>query len=251
MGKGKLAKFAYIDTLPFVLQYPWSRLQEEGFPYQGKWGTDFFHNEHPITVELGCGGGEYTVALAQEFPNGNYIGVDRKGARIWAGAKQVVEGALQNVAFLRTDIAMIDSFFAAKEVSTLWITFPDPMMKRTRGRLISSYYLERYRHILSPEGKIFLKTDSNFLYEYTLLLLEANHIAPEAATNDLYHPTEPLREKVPYASTRYEAQWLARGKKIKYIAFSLQDAPEQFIEPDHEPPHDDYKSITRFMHPGT
>ena len=92
MGKGKLAKFAYIDTLPFVLQYPWSRLQEEGFPYQGKWETDFFHNEHPITVELGCGGGEYTVALAQEFPNGNYIGVDRKGARIWAGAKQVVEG---------------------------------------------------------------------------------------------------------------------------------------------------------------
>lgn len=249
MGKGKLAKFAYIDTLPFVLQYPRQRLLEEGFPYAGKWRSHFFDNSYPITLELGCGGGEYTVSLAKEFPQGNYIGVDRKGARIWSGAKRVEEDALANVAFLRTDISFIADFFAPGEVSAIWITFPDPMMKKAKSRLVGSLFLEKYRKILAPDGVIFLKTDSSFLYEYTVLLLETNQIKPIAATNDLYAPEEPLRNQVPYAATRYESQWLARGKTIKYIAFSLKDAPDTLIEPEHEPPHDEYKSITRFMHP--
>ena len=126
MGKNKLKKFADMQAYRCVLQYPWARLQAEGFPYKGRWGAEFFGNSNPITLELGCGKGEYTVELARRHPERNFIGIDIKGARMWTGAKLAETEGLSNVAFLRTDIELIESFFASGEVEEIWITFPDP-----------------------------------------------------------------------------------------------------------------------------
>lgn len=130
MGKNKLKKFADMETIDFVFQYPFARLQKETFPLKGRWGADFFGNDKPIVLELGCGKGEYTVGLARRFPDKNFIGVDIKGARMWTGASEARDTGMKNVAFVRTSIELIDSFFAPGEVSEIWITFPDPQMKK-------------------------------------------------------------------------------------------------------------------------
>lgn len=244
MPKQKLRKFAELKEMDFVFQYPYAVLEREPFPYKGAWGEQVFETNQPITIELGCGGGEYTVALAETTPSGNFIGIDRKGARMWLGGKRTIEKGLKNVAFLRTDIDLINRFFAPEEVSNIWITFPDPMMQRTRRRLISSVYLEKYRQLLAPESVISLKTDSPFLYHYTLDLLGVNGIEPIAAREDLYASCEEaLRATLPNVRTRYEEQWISRGMSIKFVAFTLPAGKSPFVEPPQEPPRDNYRSL--------
>ncbi len=157
MGKNKLRKFAEVEAMPHVMQFPFGRLATEGFPLKGRWREDFFHNENPIVLELGCGRGEYTVGLARRFPDRNFIGVDIKGARIWAGAKESMQSGMTNVAFLRTNIEILPQFFSSGEVSEIWITFPDPQMKKVRKRLTSATFLDIYRRILCDDGIINLE----------------------------------------------------------------------------------------------
>lgn len=243
MGKNKLRKFADMKTIDFVFEYPFARLQAEGFPLSGRWGEDVFGNDHPITLELGCGKGEYTVGLARRYPERNFIGVDIKGARMWTGASEARAEGLKNVAFLRTSIELIDRFFAPAEVDEIWITFPDPQMKKVRKRLTSTRFLEIYSHILRPGGMIRLKSDSPFLYAYTTAMLAHNNVTIEECTRDLYSDNRyvgPLTE----IRTHYERQWLARGLSIKYVAFQLP-SETQLTEPDIDIPHDTYRSYSR------
>ena len=167
MGKNKLAKFDDMAEYPHVFQYPFSVLEAEGFDLKGHWHERFFKNNNPIVLELGCGKGEYTVGLGKQFPDKNFIAVDIKGARMWSGAKESHEAGMTNVAFLRTHIELINRFFAAGEVSEIWITFPDPQMKKVSKRLTSTRFMKLYREILAGDGIIHLKTDSNFMFTYT------------------------------------------------------------------------------------
>ena len=167
MSKGKLQKFAEMETFKNVFQYPFSVISEVPFDMKGHWREEYFHNSNPIILELGCGKGEYTVGLARIYPNINFIGVDIKGARIYTGAKQALEENLTNVAFLRTSIEIIDRFFGPDEVEEIWLTFSDPQMKNVHKRLTSTFFMNRYRHFLVDNGLVHLKTDSNFLFTYT------------------------------------------------------------------------------------
>ena len=246
MGKNKLKKFSDMKTMDFVFQYPFAVLEERGFPLAGKWGEEFFGNDNPIVLELGCGKGEYTVGLARRFPDRNFIGIDIKGARMWTGATQAREEGLKNVAFLRTSIELLPRFFGSGEVSEIWITFPDPQMKKVRKRLTSTRFLDLYREVLKPGGVINLKTDSPFLFTYTSLLTEAN---PEALpvimkTDDLYAPGGAAPGDILDIKTHYEKQWLERGLTIKYISFKLNpDIKLEEVEADIE--FDTYRSYSR------
>ena len=186
MSKGKLAKFADLDTYENVFQYPYSIMEEVTFDMRGHWHEQYFNNQNPIVLELGCGKGEYTVELARRYPDKNFIGVDIKGARLWTGATLALREGLKNVAFLRTNIEIIDRFFAQDEVEEIWLTFSDPQMKNPRKRLTSTFFLNRYRHFLIDNGVIHLKTDSNFLFTYTSLLVEKNQLPVQLCTEDLY-----------------------------------------------------------------
>ena len=186
MGKGKLAKFADMETYENVFQYPYSVVEHVPFEMQGHWHEQYFHNDNPIVLELGCGKGEYTVELAKLYPNRNLIGVDIKGARMWTGATQALREGLKNVAFLRTNIEIIERFFAEDEVQEIWLTFSDPQMKNPRKRLTSTYFMNRYRHFLIDGGIIHLKTDSNFLFTYTTYMVEHNALPVLFRTEDLY-----------------------------------------------------------------
>lgn len=243
MGKNKLRKFSEMEQLPFVLQYPWSTLQAQGFPYKGRWHQDFFHNQNPIVLELGCGKGEYTVGLAQSHPDKNYIGIDIKGARIHAGATRVHAHGMTNVAFLRTDIELLTHFFAPGEVSEIWITFPDPQMKKARKRLTSTRFLDLYRSISTPGAMLRLKTDSPFLYTYTRLMAQENDLPLVEDTTDLYttHVGNPMLA----IRTHYEQQWLDRGLTIKYLALAIPSSNTPLKEPDVEIEHDTYRSYSR------
>lgn len=246
MGKGKLAKFAEMETFNNVFQYPYSVIDNVPFEMKGKWREEFFKNDNPIVLELGCGKGEYSVGMARMFPNINFIGVDIKGARMWTGAKAAIEEGLPNVAFLRTNIEIIDRFFADGEVQEIWLTFSDPQMKNERKRLTSTYFMERYRRFLVDGGLIHLKTDSNFLFTYTKEMVKENKLEVEMCTDDLYHATD-LDEgtkSILGIRTYYESMWLERGLNIKYIKFKL---PKEgtLTEPDVEIEYDDYRSYHR------
>jgi tRNA (guanine-N7-)-methyltransferase len=246
MGKGKLAKFADMETYENVFQYPYSVVEHVPFEMQGHWHEEYFHNNNPIVLELGCGKGEYTVGLAKLYPNMNFIGVDIKGARMWTGATQALEEGLKNVAFLRTNIEIIDRFFSAGEVKEIWLTFSDPQMKNPRKRLSSTWFLERYRKFLSDGGFIHLKTDSNFLFTYTTYLVEKNKLPLVVKTTDLYQESEnnsSLKEAAAI-QTYYESMWIERGLNIKYMKFSLPHSGE-LLEPDVEIELDDYRSYHR------
>ena len=241
MSKGKLAKFADMETYACVFQYPYSVVSDVPFDMRGHWREQYFHNQNPIVLELGCGKGEYTVGLAKRHPNINFIGVDIKGARMWTGATQATQEGLKNVAFLRTNIEIIDRFFAEDEVQEIWLTFSDPQMKNPRKRLTSTFFMNRYRHFLTDGGIIHLKTDSNFLFTYTRYI-EKNHLPIKAATEDLYGSGE-LKEAASI-QTYYEQMWLSRGLNIRYMKFLLPREGE-LQEPDVEIELDDYRSYHR------
>ena len=250
MGKGKLAKFADMASYENVFQYPYSVVEHVPFEMQGHWREQYFHNNHPIVLELGCGKGEYTVELAKLYPEMNFIGVDIKGARMWTGATQALNEGLKNVAFLRTNIEIIERFFSENEVQEIWLTFSDPQMKNPRKRLTSTYFMERYRKFLIDGGIIHLKTDSHFLFTYTTYMVEKNGLSLLFKTEDLYHLGDPreipsnLDPKVLSIQTYYESMWIARGLNIKYMKWQL---PREGIlsEPDIEIELDDYRSYHR------
>ena len=246
MSKGKLAKFADMATYANVFQYPYSVVSDEPFPMRGRWCADYFGNANPIVLELGCGKGEYTVGLARRYPQMNFVGVDIKGARMWTGATEALRDGLRNVAFLRTNIEIIDRFFGPDEVQEVWLTFSDPQMKNPRKRLTSSYFLERYRRFLVDGGVVHLKTDSQFLFTYTGYVVERNALPVVLRTDDLYHTEglDAVTRDILGIRTYYEQMWIDRGLNIKYLKFRLpHGAPLE--EPDVEIPLDDYRSYHR------
>ena len=251
MSKGKLQKFAEMETFKNVFQYPYSVISEVPFTMKGHWRKQYFHNDNPIVLELGCGKGEYTVGLARMYPNINFIGVDIKGARIYTGAKQALEENLPNVAFLRTSIEIIDRFFGQDEVQEIWLTFSDPQMKNVHKRLTSTFFMNRYRHFLINNGLIHLKTDSNFLFTYTTYMVEKNNLPVLLRTEDLYHTDglDDLTREILGIHTYYENQWIERGLSIKYMKFELPHAGE-LVEPDIEIELDDYRSYKRTKRSG-
>ncbi|AZA87956.1 tRNA (guanosine(46)-N7)-methyltransferase TrmB [Chryseobacterium shandongense] len=224
MGKNKLARFAENKILPNVVQ-PTRDEALSGFHLKGKWRTEFFKNDNPIVLELGCGKGEYTVGLAKAFPEKNFIGIDVKGARFWFGAKEAHESGMQNVAFLRTQIELVDYFFAENEVDEIWITFPDPQIKykRTKHRLTHPDFLNRYKNFLKPGGIIHLKTDSEFLHGYTLGFLQGAGYEIITAHHDIYGALEydPGTPHLRDIRTYYEELFSSKGKTITYIKFRI------------------------------
>ena len=270
MGHGKLKKFAENETFRCLLQpdasailnkEPGSKeLRLNDHAIKGRWGQEMFGNDHPIVLELGCGKGDYTIALARRHPEINYIGVDIKGARLWKGAKTATEEQMPNVAFLRTRIEFIDAFFGPGEVSEIWLTFSDPQLRGSENaRLSSPLFLERYRHFLVPGGIIHLKTDSRYLYEYTKAVVEVNALQVLAFGTDIYadgiHTPQPsLRDpshpggwappsytaegghglgrvysvgaEVTQVQTFYESMFLEMGLPITYLAFCIDHEGE-------------------------
>lgn len=241
MGKNKLAKFAEMETFDHVIQVPFSQLSNNEFNLKGNWNKEFFKNNHPIVLELGCGKGEYTVGLARLFPEMNFIGIDIKGSRMWKGAKEIHFHGLKNAGLLRTNIELLSLFFAENEVAEIWITFPDPQMKRARKRLTSTRFMELYCKFLKPGGLVHLKTDSGFLFQYTSAMIKENRFEVIHETDNLYDSG--IANEILGIKTFYEQQWLGRGMKIKYLKF----IPHQngLIEPDIEIEHDDYRSFGR------
>ncbi len=254
MGKNKLKKFAEMETFHNVFQCG-ARETLEGNPVvamRGKWHEEYFHNDNPIVLELGCGRGEYTVGLAARYPDKNYIGIDIKGARMWAGAKQAELAGMKNVAFLRTNIEMLTHFFAPNEVAEIWITFPDPQMKKATKRLTSTYFMQRYVELLQENGLIHLKTDSPFLYTYTQAMVKENKYPLLVDTADLYGDSQESGvgnresgvEEAKALQTHYEHQWLDRGLTIKYLRWQLPASPS-LVEPEIEIEKDSYRSYGR------
>ncbi len=251
MSKGKLQKFAEMETFKNVFQYPYSVIADIPFEMKGHWHEQYFHNRNPIVLELGCGKGEYTVGLAKLFPDVNFIGVDIKGARMHKGAKEALEQGLGNVAFLRTNIEIIDRFFEEDEVGEIWLTFSDPQMKNPRKRLTSTHFMNRYRRFLVDGGIIHLKTDSNFLFTYTSYMVEHNSLPMLFRTDDLYHTEgfDGQTQAILSIQTYYEAQWIERGLNIKYMKFNLP-RNGTLAEPNVEIELDDYRSFRRTKRSG-
>lgn len=247
MSKNKLKKFAEIQAMDNVIEFPLDRiLAGESHIFKGKWSYRFFGNSNPIILELGCGRGEYTVGMARQYADKNFIGIDIKGARIWSGAKEANEEKLSNVAFVRTDIQNIGAFFDRGEVSEIWITFPDPQMKKVRKRLTSPKFLDYYRQVLIDKGIVHLKTDSQFLFSYTMRLVETNKLPVFKAIADI-HATESTASTEPLTSIRtyYENQWLQRCINIKYLQFCLPHSATIADIDEEDIPFDEYRSYGR------
>ena len=229
MGKDKLRKFAENLTFENLVQPGFDEIFRRDHPLKGRWREDFFRNGSPLVLELGCGRGEYTVGLGAANPGCNFLGIDIKGARMWRGAKTATEMGLRNVGFLRTRIEFIGSFFAPGEVSEIWITFPDPQLKkgREKKRLTSPVFLSYYAQFLAPDAKINLKTDSRELYEYTRRVIEINGLPCDAACADIYNDRElqtaNKNNDLTSIKTAYERRFLEEGKPITYLRFGLGD----------------------------
>lgn len=221
-SKNKLKRFKENETFTNVLQPKRDELLSEQFPFKGKWNELYFKNNNPIVLELGCGKGEYSVGLAKRYPNKNFIGVDIKGARFWRGAKTAIEENIDNVAFLRTQIELIEHCFAQGEVSEIWITFPDPQIKykRTKHRLTNTEFLNRYKNILATDGYIHLKTDSEFMHGYTLGLLHGLGYNVLYANHNIYN-SDGVPSEVTEIQTFYEKFYLEQNKPITYIKFQI------------------------------
>jgi tRNA (guanine-N7-)-methyltransferase len=224
MGKNKIARFQENKILPNVFQ-PTREEALQQYELKGKWREKVFKNNNPIVLELGCGKGEYTIGLAKAFPDKNFIGIDIKGARFWFGAKEAHTNHINNACFLRTQIELVDCFFAENEVDEIWITFPDPQIKyrRTKHRLTHPDFLNRYKKFLKPGGIVHLKTDSEFLHGYTLGLLQGLGHEIITSHHDIYgapefEPKTPLLREI---QTYYEGLFSAKGKTITYIQFKI------------------------------
>lgn len=217
---GKLQKFAEVESFSNCFYLPFEE-KEKGLALKGKWRTNFFRNENPLIVELGCGRGEYTIGLAQNNTHKNFVGVDIKGARIWTGAKYATAHRMSNVAFVRTRIDFIDCCFGEHEVDEIWITFPDPQPQkgRERKRLTNHIFLRRYMKFLKPGGIIHLKTDNTGLYEYTLESFRSFGLEELFSTDDLYNNVPEGREELTSIKTYYEKLFTAKGERIKYCLF--------------------------------
>ena len=222
-SKNKLKRFNENETFANVVQPKRDELVNGEFNLKGQWNSSFFKNNNPLILELGCGKGEYTIGLAKKYPNKNFIGIDIKGARFWRGAKTAVEEGIENAAFLRTQIELIEYAFAEKEVNEIWITFPDPQIKykRTKHRMTNSEFLERYKKILKPDGVVNLKTDSEFMHGYTLGLLHGAGHEVLYANHNVYKQ-EGSPEEVTAIQTFYESQYLEKNKAITYIRFKIK-----------------------------
>ncbi len=233
MGKNKLKKFEENKTFAHLFQPTIEHVIKNDFPLKRKWKTSFFKNDNSLVLELGCGKGEYTVEMARSYPEKNFIGVDIKGARLWKGASEVAKEKIKNAAFIRTRIELIESFFSENEVDEIWITFPDPQLKKRRAkkRLTSSNFINRYLSFLRRGGLIHLKTDSDALYDYTLALLQYNKIPLIRETRDVYH--DKLAGDALSVQTHYEKIWISRGIPIKYLVFS-PDTDKQLLELPNE-----------------
>lgn len=221
-SKNKLRRFNENETFENVLQPDRDDVQKGLVHLKGNWNS-FFKNDNPIVLELGCGKGEYTIGLAKQNKNKNFIGVDIKGARFWRGAKTAIEDNLTNVAFLRTQIELIDLLFDENEISEIWITFPDPQIKykRTKHRLTNQLFLDKYRFILNDAGVVNLKTDSEFMHGYTLGLLHGSGLEVIYANHDVYK-NEGSPKEVMNIQTFYENQYLEKGKPITFIQFKVK-----------------------------
>ncbi|MBA7552746.1 tRNA (guanine-N(7)-)-methyltransferase [subsurface metagenome] len=219
MSKGKLEKFSEMHTFPNVIQPSFREVFQKDFRLKDKWNRVFFNKDYPITLELGCGKGEYSVELARMFPDRNFLGIDIKGARLWKGAKAALQDNIQNVGFIRTRIDFIDSFFAENEVNEIWLTFPDPQLKKPRKRLTSSRFLNMYKKFLKTDGCIHLKTDDPELYAYTLSVARQNNLKVEFATDNLYALN--FSDQVLSIKTYYEKIWIETGFNIHYMRFKL------------------------------
>lgn len=233
MGKNKLKKWADISTFRHVIQPTFEEVFKKNYHLRGQWKDSFFENRNPLVVELGCGKGEYTVNLARRYPGKNFIGIDIKGARLWKGAREAESDNLPNVAFIRTRIEFIRSFFDQDEVDEIWITFPDPQIKRQRikKRLTGSLFLNNYKTFLRPEGVIHLKTDSEELYRYTAKLIESNNLELVKSDPDIHSGTD--KDDILSIITHYENIFLKEGKKITYTAFRIHNGKE-IIEPEQD-----------------
>jgi len=222
-SKNKLKRFQENETFSNLFQPSREELLNDNFALKGKWNKQYFKNDNPIVLELGCGKGEYTLGLSERFPDKNFIGIDIKGARIWRGAKTALETSQNNVAFIRMQIELIEKTFETGEVSEIWITFPDPQIKykRTKHRLTNPDFLKRYKNILKDEGVIHLKTDSEFLHGYTIGLLQGLGHDILYAHHDIYINTY-APEEVVNIQTFYEKQFLEQGKAITYLKFKLK-----------------------------
>ena len=231
MGHDKLRKFAENETFSCLLQPSAEELLQDGYfnlrdhAVKGRWGERFADSDAPVVLELGCGKGEYTIDLAQREPQKNYIGVDIKGARLWKGAKFASEHGLGNVAFLRTRIEFITAFFGPGEVSEIWLTFSDPQVRSENSRLTSPLFLERYRNFLKPGGLIHLKTDSQFLYQYTLAVCRENALPVLASSEDLYSEASKFNPCLTEVQTFYESMFREQGYPIRYLCFRLDPCP--------------------------
>lgn len=241
MGKNKLSKFADMETFSNVIQVPFSEVSVCDHLLKGNWNKGFFHNDNPVVLELGCGKGEYTTGLAAVDPGKNYIGIDIKGSRMWKGAKYALDNGLKNVGFLRTNIELTNRFFGENEINEIWLTFPDPQMKKVRKRLTSTRFISLFLEFLKPGGVIHLKTDSNFQYIYTLEMARANGFEIVSDNSDIY-----ASENIPAAlqiKTYYEKQWIARGLTIKYLSFIPHN--NALVEPGVTIEPDPYRSFGR------
>ena len=222
MGKNKLARFNENETFPLLYQPSFEEVFRKDFSLKGQWKKQVFANDAPICLELGCGKGEYTLALARKYPHQNFIGIDIKGARLWRGAKTAVEEGLPNVAFVRTRIEWIDSLFGPDEVDEIWITFPDPQLRRERRRLTHPMFLERYRKFLCAPACIHLKTDSQELHAYTKQLAESLQYPIQEAHTDIYNTGIDKQIDILSVETFYESQYLKQGKPITYLCFEIK-----------------------------
>jgi tRNA (guanine-N7-)-methyltransferase len=232
LGKKKLSRFKELSVLERVFQPPFEEVFQQDYPLKGNWGSEVFGNDHPLVLELGCGKGEYSIGLARNNTDRNYMGLDIKGARLWTGAKTAQVEDIKNVAFLRTRVDFINSFYDRDEVDEIWITFPDPQEKKRRWkkRLSGARFLNMYRAFLKDGGKVHLKTDNYGLYRDTLELVQFNHLEVERHSADVY--SEDWRDEVFTIQTYYEKRFLSEGIKINYLCFILPSGKEIIALPD-------------------
>ena len=220
MGKDKLRRFAEISTFSNVVQLDAGKL------YKGRWASEFFKNDNPIVLELACGKGEYTVGLAKMYPQRNFLGIDLKGNRIYIGAKKCLQENITNAAFLRTQIDRLPTYFQPGEVQEIWLTFPDPQLRKSkaRKRLTHPKFLRLYQQILVPGGRIHLKTDSPVLYNFTRLVIDMYGLTLLEASDDIYAGPGPMKDELKI-KTHYESLDIARSQRVHYLLFTLPSAP--------------------------